>query len=193
MILSGDTCFDLSPSSNKHGSEKALFLLLLLMFSSPHSSDGLLVLEHSRKIYMAPGGVLNVIPMVGWVTCRLDRLPNSKSFSISLISEWTSWSDQAWDLRDIIISPLLSSWSFMEIHLSEPLCICFIWCATNSTGYLTADLLLGITAIFWHTRLLAWKSLPRYCSMMALAVFFTVSVWTRPVLVGPWWTSLRKL
>lgn len=65
---------------------RKLFFFWLLTFSYPHSSDGLLVLEHSRKIHMAPGGVLNVIPMVGWVTCRLDRPSNSKSFSISLIS-----------------------------------------------------------------------------------------------------------
>lgn len=88
MILPRDTCFDFSPNSNKHGSEKTFFFFFwLLTFTYPHSSEGLLVLEHRRKIHMAPRGVLNVIPMVGWGTCRLDRLPNSKSFSISLVSE----------------------------------------------------------------------------------------------------------
>lgn len=66
---------------------KLFFFFWLLTFSYPHSSEGLLVLEHRRKIHMAPRGVLNVIPMVGWGNCRLDRLPNSKSFSISLVSE----------------------------------------------------------------------------------------------------------
>ena len=35
------------------------------------------ILQHSRKTQTAPRGVLKFIPTVGWVTCRLDKLPKS--------------------------------------------------------------------------------------------------------------------
>ena len=44
------------------------------------------VLQCSRVIPMALGGVRKSIPAVGWVTCGLFRLPKSKSFSFFSVS-----------------------------------------------------------------------------------------------------------
>ena len=68
------------------------------------------ILQHCRKFQTAPCGVLKFIPKIGWVTCRLDRLPKSKSFSVSLVSGSINTSVISWSrLRSqhIIIPPLL--------------------------------------------------------------------------------------
>ena len=40
--------------------------------------------QHSRKTQAVPCGVLRFIPPVGQLTCRLDRLPKSKGFNVSV-------------------------------------------------------------------------------------------------------------
>ena len=80
--------------------------------------------QHSRKTQMAPRGVLRFIPPVGRLTCRLDRLPKPRGFSLSVRTYAGGFLIPGWDLRRVIVSPLSRpSCSSMETPLtglSEP-------------------------------------------------------------------------
>ena len=56
-------------------------------------------LQHSRKTQAAPCGVLRFIPPVGRVTCRLDRLPKSKGFNVSVRTYISDFLVPGWGLR----------------------------------------------------------------------------------------------
>ena len=58
------------------------YLLLSKVYWKYHST--------AEKTQMAPRSVLKFIRTAGWVTCRLDRPPKSRSFSISFVSGSTS-------------------------------------------------------------------------------------------------------
>ena len=74
-----------------HGVAKSRTRLSNFMTMTIAVTRGLLkILQQSEKLQMAPHSVLKFIPTVGWVTGRLDRLPKSKRFSISLVSGSTS-------------------------------------------------------------------------------------------------------
>lgn len=159
MILSGDTALILAQIAINMVLRKLFFFFWLLTFSYPHSSDGLLVLEHNGKIHMAPGGVLNLIPMVGWVTYRLDRPPNSKSlqhflnFRINFMT-WSSLRPQGHNyLSSLIFLKLLGNTSLRaSLNLLHLMCdrqrwLSYCRSSAGDNGHLLAHSLVGVKVI----------------------------------------------
>ena len=100
------------------------YLLLSKVYWKYHST--------AEKTQTAPRSVLKFIRTAGWVTCRLDRPPKSRSFSISFVSGSTQWFPAPGlrcQARDCLCLSL--SCSLMEIPLTGPLWIRFSRCVSS--------------------------------------------------------------
>ena len=103
---------------------------------------------------MAPRSVLRFIPPVGRLTCRLDRLPKSRGFSLNVRTCVSGFLIPGWDLRRVIVSPLSRpSCSSMETPLtglSEPASSevgCSSRASYGNNGDLLARTLVGVEVV----------------------------------------------
>ena len=130
------------------------YLLLSKVYWKYHST--------AEKTQTAPRSVLKFMRTAGWVTCRLDRPPKSRSFSISFVSGSTSMiscsraeMSGTWLSLSLLLLQLDGD-SSHRASLNPLQRMCDVAC--HLVGEVLAGNNGGLRA---HIRLLVWKSLPR--------------------------------